>query len=380
MDLPYSDELNIGALSRLFDNTSNCYKFFWFLAILRKNDGHTTRFSFEELVNEMIADAWYMVTECNLHLGPVGVKDNLEEAVRYIHDKYKFMSSEKREKILKFLKNSPDPEIKKYKQLLILNVPYRLQVPFYDEISVERSLWYKDKQALCDRINEQQHLIYYFLGFSGLSTCIEISDKWAGYLYKHREILKAWMQLKLILYLQTRNPSVPGIAEKLEPPAARDIARVSKYWKLVIQLDSTIKDIYGHVDLAGESISIDHFVPWQYVAHDELWNLHPTTRSINSSKSNYLPVWDEYFDLLSTLEYKAYMLNATSGKLAKEFDQLAKYHLNNQNIRSELFYADGLEESEFRLRLGNVLRPVYDAARMQGFKEWRYEDNRKENE
>ena len=66
------------------------------------------------------------------------------------------------------------------------------------------------------------------------------------------------------------------------------------------------------------------------------------------------------------------MLNATSGKLAKEFDQLAKYHLNSQAIRSELFYADGLDEGEFRNRLGNVLKPVYDAARMQGFKEWRY--------
>ena len=36
MILPCSDELNIGFLSRLFANTSNCYKFFWFQAILRK--------------------------------------------------------------------------------------------------------------------------------------------------------------------------------------------------------------------------------------------------------------------------------------------------------------------------------------------------------
>ena len=36
MQLPYSDELNIGYLSKLFENTSNCYKFFWFQAILEK--------------------------------------------------------------------------------------------------------------------------------------------------------------------------------------------------------------------------------------------------------------------------------------------------------------------------------------------------------
>ena len=36
MQLPYSEELNIEYLGRLFDNTSECYKFFWFKAIVRK--------------------------------------------------------------------------------------------------------------------------------------------------------------------------------------------------------------------------------------------------------------------------------------------------------------------------------------------------------
>ena len=33
MQLPCSEELNIEYLGRLFDNTSECYKFFWFKAI-----------------------------------------------------------------------------------------------------------------------------------------------------------------------------------------------------------------------------------------------------------------------------------------------------------------------------------------------------------
>lgn len=36
MQLPYSEELNIERLGRLFDNTSECYKFFWFKAIITK--------------------------------------------------------------------------------------------------------------------------------------------------------------------------------------------------------------------------------------------------------------------------------------------------------------------------------------------------------
>lgn len=34
MQLPYSEELNIGYLSKLFENTTNCYKFFGFKQFL----------------------------------------------------------------------------------------------------------------------------------------------------------------------------------------------------------------------------------------------------------------------------------------------------------------------------------------------------------
>ena len=111
MQLPYSEELNIGYLSKLFENTTNCYKFFWFQAILRKMDGVRSRFTFDELINEMIADAWYMVTEYHLRLGPLGITDNLEEVVKYIHEKYGFAPAEKREKILEFLQEVEDKRI-----------------------------------------------------------------------------------------------------------------------------------------------------------------------------------------------------------------------------------------------------------------------------
>ena len=75
MYLPYAEELEIQALNRLFANTSECYKFFWFQGILSKIESGKTTMSFEEIVNEMIASAWYMVTEYHLNLGP---RDNLE--------------------------------------------------------------------------------------------------------------------------------------------------------------------------------------------------------------------------------------------------------------------------------------------------------------
>ncbi|KRN51245.1 hypothetical protein IV49_GL000709 [Kandleria vitulina DSM 20405] len=320
----------------------------------------------------MIADAWYMVTEYHLRLGPLGITDNLEEVVKYIYDQYDFRSSEKRVKIIEFLQSTKDKKIIKYKKDLTLNVPYRLQVPFYDEIKIDRKVWYGSKKTLTDEINRQRRLMYYFVYVSGLSTIIEVDETWAEYLYKNKEILKGWTQLKLIHYLQNKNPSVPGIADKIEPPVERNIERVRKYWKLIIKKDPTIKDIYGDIVLNDVDISIDHFIPWQYVAHDELWNLHPTTKSINSSKSNSLPSWKKYFESLGELEYRAYVMRDQYEDIAREFNKIAPYHLNNQDIRN-LLYVKGLNKNDFIERLEHVIRPVYESAQTLGFKEWVYE-------
>ena len=70
MQLPYSETLDIQYLGKFFENTSECYKLFWFQAILTKLDEGRTELTFEELADEMIADAWYMVSEYHLNLGP----------------------------------------------------------------------------------------------------------------------------------------------------------------------------------------------------------------------------------------------------------------------------------------------------------------------
>ena len=84
------------------------------------------------------------------------------------------------------------------------------------------------------------------------------------YLLQNQEILRGWIQYHMILYLQRRNPSVPGISDKLYPPQERKLEKVKKYWKLLSEL-APVHEIYGENRLAPENISIDHFVPWSYV-------------------------------------------------------------------------------------------------------------------
>ena len=259
--LPYDEKLNIGYLSRLFDDTSNCYKFFWFQAILGKMTEDKLTFTYDELVNEMIADAWYMVTAFHLRLGPCGVTDNLEEAVKYMEKTTSFAASEKRNVIIAYLEGSDDKKLIGFKKELIKNVPYRLQSPFLDEIRIDKRDWYRPED-LSRKMNQQRRLLYYYETFMQMTTMIRINEDWVPYLLRNKEILIGWLQLNLIQYLQRRNPSVPGIADKLGTPKSRDIERVRDYWKLIIDIRTDIKDIYGHIGLAGEKISVDHFVPW----------------------------------------------------------------------------------------------------------------------
>ncbi len=86
--------------------------------------------------------------------------------------------------------------------------------------------------------------------------------------------------------MQRCNPSTPAIANKLFPPQNREsLTNETKYWKLILE-HSEINCIYSNAILKKESLSLDHYLPWSFVAHDQLWNLIPTIPSVNSAKSN----------------------------------------------------------------------------------------------
>lgn len=365
MQLPNSDNLPIQHLSHLFDNTSECYKFFWFQAIVTKVLEGKDVITYEELVNEMVAESWYMVTEYHLNLGP---KDTLERLVHYICEISNLKPSEKKEGVLEYLKNCEDREVLQKKRMLTYNVPYRLQSPFIEYIKGKE--WNVSEAGLIARINQEKRLIYYFTALNGMQTAIHIQPEWITYIHKNQEIIKGWLQYNMILYLQRRNPSVPGIADKLRPPAERKLDSVKKYWKLLLDL-APVREIYGDGIVTKEDLSIDHFVPWSYVAHDEFWNLHPTVKRINSSKSNHLPDWGLYFPKLCRLEYFSYEMMNQNEALMNAFEKCAKEHLNNNDIRRRIYKKD-LSLVQFSNALEELIQPVYQSAKNCGFRNWIY--------
>lgn len=373
MQLPYSENLEIEYLSRIFDNTSECYKFFWFQAIVSKVLEGKQYITYEELIDEMIVDAWYMVVEYHLNLGP---RDTLEGLVHYLHQISGLKSSEKKENIINYLKNCKDREVARRKRILTKNVPYRIQAPFMDKIKGRE--WNVSESTLISRINQERRLMYYFENLNGMQTTIHLNPEWFAYIHKNQEIIKGWLMYNIIRYLQKRNPSVPGIADKLYPPQERKLEKVKKYWKLLLTLQP-VYEIYGHMQLSDKDISIDHFVPWSYVAHDEFWNLHPTTRSINSSKSNHLPDWKTYFPQLARLEYFSYEMIWKYDAVRDEFEKCAKEHLNDDMVRRKI-YREGQDFTSFSNVLEETVQPIYQSAKNCGFKDWIYTSGKDNNE
>lgn len=365
MRLPDSEQLNIAGLSRLFDHKSECYKLFWFQAILSSACRGIQEITYEELIDEMIADAWYMVTEYHLNLGP---NDTLEKVVNHISSTTTMQPSVKKREILEWLADCKDPQVNKFKNSLTLNVPYRLQEPLLENFKGDS--WKCGTKELAKKINMQKQLIYYFIIGTGMQTRISITPEWMDYLTENQEILRGWIQYNMIIYLQKRNPSVPGISDKLSPPRERKLEKVKKYWKMVAEFGE-LHEIYGNNLIIPGNISIDHFIPWSYVAHDEFWNLHPTLKSINSSKSNNLPDWDTYFTKLAKLEYSSYQIMWEKEKVHDEFIKCSKEHLNNPDIQYRL-YREGLRQTDFIGQLEEVVYPVYQAAKTCGFKVWEY--------
>ena len=172
MDLPISGRLETAKLARIFDSTAESYKFFWFGAVLdRIVLGHEEAV-FSDLVDEMIASAWYMVSEYHLSLGP---SDTMEKLILELQGITPLKSSEKKSEIIRYLDESDSKEIRKRRLTLIKEVPFRLQSTL---LNLSAKEWQKGSSEKIRLINAHEDLIYTFGEYKGLDTVIYFNPLW----------------------------------------------------------------------------------------------------------------------------------------------------------------------------------------------------------
>ena len=179
-----------------------------------------------------------------------------------------------------------------------------------------------------------------------------------------------WIQYEKVKWLQNNNPEVPGLVYKLAPmdEKMRKLQHVRKLWEGILEI-SRVQDIFTGEIIAPKQYDVDHFIPWSFVMNDELWNLMPMDSSLNSSKSNRLPLWAPFFEKFAANQYLLYGFVHEKPGIRKLFDSCYKDNLHSIWAEQEL-YRKGNSKTEFFNILQKNMRPLYDSARRQGYEVW----------
>ena len=374
----YSNELATDRFVRMLDDPTQCYKFYWLDAVMSLFPNREEDLTFDEIFNEMICAAWYSVTKFHLRLGPMVNStpvNLLERAVHILEDDVELLQPACKQDILSAIKKNEE-KLKDCKGKLTRNVPYRLLSSFIDNYGGNDRIWDQKRRLIhyiC-KLNDSILLPYTIIDGRSFQKKIHLNPQWREFLLDNYPVIRGWIKLKKVQFLQDRNPGVPGIIYKLDDNSedGRKLDDARKLWAVAATaLRTPILDIYTGNPVHQSGFSLDHFIPWSYIANDELWNLTPTDPTVNSKKGNKLPKWEKYFGFFADSQYCLYKTIFSLPEARVQFERCRKNNLNSI-WASEMLYVENHSEDQFKRILEQHLYPVYESARLQGYKSWNY--------
>lgn len=375
IDGKYYNSLDIQGFTQMMKDPSYCYKFYWLEAIVSLISENIMETTFDALIDEMIANAWYSVVEFHVHLSGImsdgSVRDGLERAICKLHDLSGLSSNASKIEIKNAI-SEHNAKIKKEKEQLTHMVPYRALAGFFGNIK-ERPDWGSVRRIVdyIQRVNANCVQLPYTLGDSSkLQKEVYFHPSWVEMIQDYTVSILGWIQYEKMKWLQMNNPEVPGLVYKLAPldEKARKLSNVRRLWDGVLDLNFVV-DVFTGEKIDKGSYDVDHFIPWSFVMNDELWNLMPMDSSLNSSKSNRLPKWDPFFGKFAENQFILYGLIHEKEGIYNLYKKCYKDNLHSIWANQEL-YRKGNSREEFINILSKNMQPVYDSARRQGYEVW----------
>ncbi|MDJ0746186.1 MAG: HNH endonuclease domain-containing protein [Xenococcaceae cyanobacterium MO_167.B27] len=375
-NLPPSDKVDVSVLSLIFDKTTNSYKYLFFLSLLdilrRRHFDVLSPISFEEIIIEMLANAWYPHNYFKLSFGTQDQITSKLDSLNLIITEPILQFRDTDKKLLRDVIREQNLDdiitfISRY-------VPFRLIRPFFvdetrgiKDYDVNSNIVYLSK----NKFNLKKPL--YCFNTENFRNCnaIILHQDWIEYIKKNYYIIRGWLSWEWLNYMQSKNINIPNIVNKLFIPQQRNsLNRQTKYWKLILKYQK-LKCIYSQVELNKDNISLDHYLPWSFVAHDQLWNLIPTTPSINSSKSNHIPS-EDYFNDFVNLQHRGLVVYYKNNS-QKKWENLAEDYIAELKVTQpdDLLNFDILYNA-----YQSTVKPLLSLATIQGFKaDWSYQNN-----
>ena len=372
--LPQSLEVDTRTFVKLMDyNTQSAsYKPLWLAGILEEVIKGNRKMSFKTIACHMISKAWYPIVHCKLSFGS---QDSLPKIIKTIQAKYDIKADEKIRVIYDTIYCIEDKEILKQISVLYNMVPYRLLSPFY-KISRQENF----NKRMRELTSQDENAFYRFIEDG---KAIEIGQQWYSYLYNNQVIINAWIEYSLVYFLQKKNPNVPAIPLKLTPPDKRSLGDAKKLWKYFGSMRG-LNDIYINKPFTEKNIeqygglSIDHFIPWSFVLHDEIWNLTPSFKNINSSKNNALPNLKIYMRDFCNIQYQLFDFirsDIHEGKQKQLMNKLLEDYVHIMPSGYEDTYEwYQIGQDRFMDYLSNTVMPLYQIAYNQGYDIWECKD------
>ena len=374
-DRNYYSCLEIESFSSMLKDPSFCYKFYWLEAIVNLINQNFVETTMDDIIDEMIANAWYSVIEYHIHLSGFvkgEVVDGLERAVNKLKQESDLASSASKIEIKDAIKKY-NKTIHSEKTQLTFMVPYRALSGFFDyhdvKVNWERRTQLIEYIQFFDKTVAR--LPYVFGEGSGLNRKVIFNPDWIEMINDNTVEILGWIQYEKLKWLQNNNPEVPSLVYKLRPgDNVRKLDKVRNLWNGILDC-TAIQDVYTSKSINRDNYDVDHFVPWSFVMNDELWNLMPMDSSLNSQKSNNLPNWDLFFERFASNQYKLYKLIYELDGIHALFEKCYKDNLHSIWAQQEL-YKSGIEQTAFCEILAKNMRPVYDSAKRQGYSVWMY--------
>lgn len=371
----YYSSLEIDSFANMLKDPSFCYKFYWLEAIVNLVNQNISETTIGEIIDEMISNAWYSVVEYHIHLSGFvkgEVVDGLERAVSHLNQVSSLPSSASKSEIKDALKLH-DKELRSEKTQLSFMVPYRALSGFFNNHDAKVN--WENKTQLIEYIrhfNNSVRLPYVFGDGTSINRKVVFDREWMRMINDNTVEILGWIQYEKLKWLQNNNPEVPGLVYKLKPgEIVRKMEKVRDLWNGIIKY-TEVQDVYTRKVIDPNNYDLDHFVPWSFVMNDELWNLMPMDSFLNSSKSNNLPDWDLFFSGFAANQFKMYKLVNEIEGLHALYDKCYKDNLHSIWAQQEL-YKKGNDFIVFNNILEKNMRPIYDAAKRQGYNTWNYE-------
>jgi hypothetical protein len=365
-------ELNIKALQELFKNTNTSYKYLFFYALIKiiKNDNSKKHISFNKIIREMLIIAWLPSFQFNLNFRKQdqikyllkSLNKNTEETIK---------SNKPTNKIIRKIYLSIDNSLKNNQTANILEnqllryVMVRLLRPFYRRLkkmpeSGKISMHNLSNKILIKDYKKEQPPYQ----IDENNREIILNKKWTRYIKEHYLFLELWVLDEWYKYMQYQNRNSPSLYEKLKFPKFQrgSLDKQRKFWKKIIK-QHEIKCIFTNEILNEDNFDIDHFICWNFLAHDQEWNLIPVLSEINRSKNNKIPD-RKFIDLFTDFKIKSFNYARTILSPKKYNEYLAE-HSNFINFSHKQCFTPS-----FKSKYNEEINSLASKAKNQGFEEF----------